>query len=202
MSIRTVQAAIRHVREVEAEWKEADLGHWLENHTRYALIDPVIRALGWKTCDPKECHSEYGRSNEGQKGMADYVLFGTPDLEGIGNGDAVPDIIIESKSLYGRLDGNVEQLQRYVEGGPSDAKGKGGAHQRRGVVGLRRQQAGSLFQEAGRTSRYPDRQPAAGRSNPELLVEPETIRMKDWESHRSWMSENINGDWSRPQEQR
>jgi predicted type IV restriction endonuclease len=124
MSIRTVQAAIRHVREVEAEWKEADLGHWLENHTRYALIDPVIRALGWKTCDPKECHSEYRRSNEGQKGMADYVLFGTPDLEDIGNGDAVPDIIIESKSLYGRLDGNVEQLQRYVEGVPRMRKGR------------------------------------------------------------------------------
>ena len=124
MSIRTVQAAIWHIRQVEAEWREADLGHWLENHTRYALIDPVIRALGWKTCDPKECHSEYWRSDEGQKGRADYVLFGTPDLERIGNGCAVPDIIIESKSSYGRLDGNVEQLRRYVEGFPRMSQGR------------------------------------------------------------------------------
>ena len=45
------------------EWEEEGFGFsdWMEVHTRYAVIDPVITALGWDTSDPKECHPEYPR---------------------------------------------------------------------------------------------------------------------------------------------
>ena len=58
MSIRTVEAAIRHARSVITEWEEAGFGpiDWMEVHTRYAVIDPVIKALGWNISDPRECH--------------------------------------------------------------------------------------------------------------------------------------------------
>ena len=58
MSISTVEAAIRHARSVITEWDEEGYGFdkWLEVHTRYAVIDPVITALGWDISDPKECH--------------------------------------------------------------------------------------------------------------------------------------------------
>ena len=79
MSIRTVEAAIRHARSVITEWEEAGFGpiDWMEVHTRYAVIDPVIKALGWNISDPRECHPEYPRHREGeQRTWADYALFG------------------------------------------------------------------------------------------------------------------------------
>ena len=54
MSIRSVESAIRYVRAVVKEWDEAGFGYdnWREEHTRYAIIDPLISALGWNTADP------------------------------------------------------------------------------------------------------------------------------------------------------
>ena len=40
--------------------------------TRYGLIDPLLRGLGWDTGDPSQVLVEY-RSDAGQ---ADYALFG------------------------------------------------------------------------------------------------------------------------------
>ena len=37
---------------------------WREDLTRYVIIDPIIRALGWDTAEPKECHSEYPLSDD------------------------------------------------------------------------------------------------------------------------------------------
>ena len=59
MTIQGVETAIKHVRTVYAEWQDQGFDDWREEHTRYAMIDPIMRALGWKTCDPKECHPEY-----------------------------------------------------------------------------------------------------------------------------------------------
>ena len=112
MSIRSVKTAIRQVRAAVKEWENAGFGHdsWREEHTRYAVIDPIIRALGWNTSDPKECHPEYWRSGR----RVDYALFCTPDLEAIGNGSIAPDVIVEAKKLGMALDGHVGQLRRYV----------------------------------------------------------------------------------------
>ena len=115
MSIKSVVEAIQHSRGVEGEWREAGLKEWREEHTRYAIIDPVIRALGWNICDPKECHPEYWRFGDGEAAeRVDYALFSKPCLIAIGNGEVSPDIIIEAKRLYLGLEEHVEQLQRYA----------------------------------------------------------------------------------------
>ena len=117
MSVRSVDVAIRKIREVIREWNDVELYFWREDHTRYGVIDPIIRALGWDTGDPKECHPEYPRPY--QEGRVDYALIGTPDVEAIGNNSAPPDVIIESKALREPLgDEAVSQLQRYVHAFP------------------------------------------------------------------------------------
>ena len=121
MSISAVDTAIRRIREVVKEWDDAELPAWLESHTRYGVIDPIIRALGWDTGDPKECHPEYPRPY--LEGRVDYALFGIPDVESIGNNSGPPDVVIESKALREPLDDDVPQLQRYVEASPRMRRG-------------------------------------------------------------------------------
>ena len=94
-----------------------DLNYWREDHTRYGVIDPIIRELGWDTSDPKECHPEYPRSYQNGR-RADYAMFGTTDVQAIGNNAVPPDIVIESKPLRAELDGAVPQLRRYAQASP------------------------------------------------------------------------------------
>jgi predicted type IV restriction endonuclease len=42
--------------------------------TRYILIDPLLRALGWDTEDPQKVWVDF-RVDDGRKRSADYVLF-------------------------------------------------------------------------------------------------------------------------------
>ncbi len=74
--------------------------------TRYALIDPLLRELGWDTEDPKQVQPEY-RSG---KGSADYAL--------LSNGK--PAILIEAKKLGTPLEDGLVQGINYslVEGTP------------------------------------------------------------------------------------
>ena len=60
--------------------------------TRYALIDPLLRELGWDTEDPDVVRPEYRVPNNQ---LADYVLFA----------DRKPAIVIESKKLDEPLQG-------------------------------------------------------------------------------------------------
>ena len=124
MSIRDIEDAIRKVRAVVREWSEVDLDSWREDHTRYGVIDPIVRALGWDTSDPKECLPEYPCSySRGRR--VDYALFGTPDVQAIGNDAVPPDIVIESKPLRYRLDAKaVAQLRRYAWASPKMYSGK------------------------------------------------------------------------------
>ena len=73
MTVSAVDTAIRKIREVIREWDDVELNYWREDHTRYGVIDPIIRALGWDTGDPKECHPEYPRPY--REGRVDYALF-------------------------------------------------------------------------------------------------------------------------------
>ena len=71
---------------------------WREDLTRYGIIDPTIRALGWDTADPKECHPEYPRSENGDR--VDYAFFTRLDLAKLEEEDMpAPDIIVEAKAL-------------------------------------------------------------------------------------------------------
>ena len=123
MSINAVEAAIWKIRDVVREWDDVELDYWREDHTRYGVIGPIIRALGWDTSDPKVCHPEYPRSYQTGR-RADYAMFGTPDVQAIGNNSVPPDIIIESKPLRAVLDDAVAQLRRYAWASPRMQRGR------------------------------------------------------------------------------
>ena len=59
-----------------------------ETLTRYALVDPLLRELGWDTADPTMVVPEDGSGN----GRADYLL----------QADGKPCMVIEAKRL-GRI---------------------------------------------------------------------------------------------------
>ena len=77
-----------------------------ETLTRYALIDPLLRELGWNTEDPDEVIPEYRLPN-GKP--ADYTLFASPDK---------PLIVVESKKLG-------EPLGKALDQGHSNADSVG-----------------------------------------------------------------------------
>lgn len=59
--------------------------------TRYALIDPLLRALGWDTAEPSQVRVELPLAKGyAQQGFADYALLGI---------DGKPRVVIEAKSL-------------------------------------------------------------------------------------------------------
>ena len=64
--------------------------------TRYALIDPLLRGLGWDTGDPSQVLVEY-RSDAGQ---ADYALLGN---------SIRPQVIVEAKRLGTQFESKVRQ---------------------------------------------------------------------------------------------
>ncbi len=85
MAIKDVEMAIHDVR----GWMDDDDGYWEyldrnEMSTRYVLIDPILRALGWHTEDLYHCVVEHGKP-----GRADYVLY---------DGAGESAMIIESKN--------------------------------------------------------------------------------------------------------
>ena len=121
MTIKALEDAIQHSRDVTKEWDDAGAPNWLEDHTRYAVIDPILRALGWDTADPKECHPEYPRPYE--QGRVDYALFGVWSVDDIATGSIEPVIIIEAKALRNDLNDHIEQLEKYVEASPSMKEG-------------------------------------------------------------------------------
>ena len=64
-----------------------------ESRTRYALIDPLLRELGWDTSDPEMVKIEY----ESSGARVDYALFAGGRLR----------IIVEAKKLRTTLDSSV-----------------------------------------------------------------------------------------------
>ena len=64
-----------------------------ETRTKYALIDPILRSLGWDTEDPNQVRLEYEVSRDSEDARrVDYALF----LE---NDSSKPHILIEAKGL-------------------------------------------------------------------------------------------------------
>ncbi len=109
---------VEHVCGVIAEWDPMGFpwNTWREDQTRYAVIDPIIRALGWNTADPKECSIEhFMRNAQGDVGWVDYALFLERDVHAIVEGKVQPNVLIEAKSLRAPLDSHVEQLSWYVD---------------------------------------------------------------------------------------
>ena len=64
-----------------------------EAATRSALIDPLLRALGWDTEDPSVVIPEYSIPSNSTR--ADYALFGSAATAE----PRRPDVIVEAKKL-------------------------------------------------------------------------------------------------------
>lgn len=67
--------------------------------TRYVLIDPVLRSLGWDTEDPTQVQPEFST----EQGRPDYAL--------LWNGK--PHIMVEAKSLNGDLEKAIDKGFQY-----------------------------------------------------------------------------------------
>ena len=75
-----------------------------ETRTKYALIDPILRSLGWDTEDPTQVKLEYEVDSKREDARrVDYALFH--------NGDAPkPYILIEAKGLMNENAENAKNL--------------------------------------------------------------------------------------------
>lgn len=107
MTIKAVEETIHRIR----GWMDDDDGYWAhldgnEMATRYVLIDPIIRSLGWDTEDLNQCVPEFRKS-----GRPDYVLFDT---------DGNPAVMIEAKNTgcraYRRFQDNPDVLEPQLDG--------------------------------------------------------------------------------------
>ena len=96
-----VEGAVRHGRSVIKKYEGSDLN---ETTTRYAIIDPILTALGWKLDDPERCSHEewWERKDREYPGRPDYCLHNK-------NGD--PVVLIEAKGLSKTLNGFSEENQ-------------------------------------------------------------------------------------------
>ena len=102
MALKDVEKAVRHGKEMVNEYYDLVSKH--ETSTRYAIIDPILMALGWKIWDPNECEVEY---QLGKKGRVDYALF-----------DCIPEVVIlvEAKRLDKDSSAFERQLSKYSRG--------------------------------------------------------------------------------------
>ena len=62
-----------------------------EVRTRYALIDPILQALGWNLSDPSQVKLEYETTGRPKSPRVDYALLSTTDK---------PVILVEAKPLH------------------------------------------------------------------------------------------------------
>jgi predicted type IV restriction endonuclease len=106
-AIKDVKKAILHGRRVIRDYGDGPVLH--EATTRYAIIDPILRALGWKLENPKHCRFEEWRSLRDKQKVADYILL---------NRESKHAVLIEAKGFsITKLQGWTEeiQLKEYAE---------------------------------------------------------------------------------------
>lgn len=81
--------------------------HRQELTVRYILVDPILRAIGWNTEDPRLVQVEYNVRDAWSLGPnADYALL---------NGAGKPQMFIEVKTLGSKLDEAVMQCMKDIE---------------------------------------------------------------------------------------
>ena len=76
-----------------------------ETATRYALIDPLLTALGWDLQDPEQVQTEYSTGD----GRADYAMF-------TGGDTTRPRLVIEAKKLGRPTNDGITQSITYCVG--------------------------------------------------------------------------------------
>lgn len=100
MLLENLLALVEKLRgRIETHGDSLRQSEWL---TRYALIDPLLRELGWDTEDPDMVIPEYSVDiYGGRRARADYALMSMSNEK--------PMIMIEAKKLDERLDTAVSQ---------------------------------------------------------------------------------------------
>ena len=76
-----------------------------ETATRYALIDPLLTALGWDLQDPEQVQTEYSTGD----GRADYAMLA-------GGDSSRPRLVIEAKKLGRPIGDGINQSITYCVG--------------------------------------------------------------------------------------
>ena len=122
MSKQRVAKAIKRVQSHVFEFQpnppygaanlDAPANNW-ETSTRYIIIDPILRSLGWDLSDPNQCVVEYRipqnrRHRKRNEPRLDYVLL---DERGF------PVIAVEAKRIDvdDRDELNLIQMEEYIE---------------------------------------------------------------------------------------
>lgn len=85
MSLRDAIRAARRCVGADGEYISS-----MEIRTRYALIDPILQALGWNLNDPSQVRIEHETTDQPNPHRVDYALFSM--------GQAV--ILVEAKPLH------------------------------------------------------------------------------------------------------
>ena len=101
MALKDVEQAVSRAKDL-MEDEEYYLHYSNETGTRYTIIDPVLRALGWDLSDPEQASFEHWLNGEGR---VDYVLF-----DHLG----APCLVLEAKALGVWSLSHERQLQMYV----------------------------------------------------------------------------------------
>ena len=97
--VEVIEVIQQRIREHGATLREN------ETRTRMALIDPLLRVLGWDVSDPSLVTPEYG----GGQRRSDYALHGT---------GTTPVAVLEAKKLGEALGSHSSQMIGYaLEGG-------------------------------------------------------------------------------------
>ena len=175
MSVSAVDTAIRKIREVVKEWDAVGLNYWREDHTRYGVIDPIIRELGWDTSDPKECHPEYPRSYQNGR-RADYAMFGSRH-SGHWEQRGAARHHHRVQAFPGGTGRGSPSVAAVRPGFSQDAERRGGPDQRESVVDLRPLPPGFLHQQAGSAGGYHHRRPSGRCPDPAPVAGTFQVRL-------------------------
>ena len=110
MSVHIVE---RTIRTIVGQEQRLELAAGHETMTRYMIVDPILRALGWHLSDPKQCIVEfpvYDEEGDEDKLLyrVDYVLFSPKGK---------PIILVEAKNIqwHTRNEEYWDQLDDYID---------------------------------------------------------------------------------------
>lgn len=106
MAIGKVRTVIHEVFDLVADNSLiTDSLHENEYRTRYAVIDPILWALGWRTWKPEEVTIECRRGSGRRR--VDYALL---------NREGKAMVLVEAKKWNERLEQHIPRLARYARG--------------------------------------------------------------------------------------
>ena len=66
--VQEIESEVRRIRRLVKKHRKLD---WNEHQTRYSLVDPMLRVLGWNLADPRQVQIDSHTSGD----KPDYLLF-------------------------------------------------------------------------------------------------------------------------------